>query len=400
MKLRLDTRTVTALALSPGQRELFAWDTELPGFGLRLQGSKRTYVAQYRSNGHTRRPTIGPVDRLTTTQAREAARKLLAKVSLGHDPQGEKAAQRLRAALTFVKVAEAYIAAKQDEWRPASLRAYKRYLLAGAYFRPLHAMALDEIKHPDVAARLSAITRGHGAHTASAARRAIAAMFKWAMEEGWCGSNPVIGTRRPAEAPARDRVLSDAELVAIWRACDGCDDDFSRIVRLLILLGSRRQEVGGMRWSELDLDAGTWILPAARSKNHRAHTVALPPTALAIIRAWLRLDRDCLFGDRSERGFTIWDTEKVALNRRLGDAVQPWRLHDLRRTTATRMADIGIEPHHIEACLNHYSNRSGVAGIYNRSTYDRAVKAALLRWDAHVLALVEGRASKVVTLHA
>src|SRR5262245_29740818 len=178
MKLRLDTRTVTALALSPGQRELFAWDTDLPGFVLRLQGAQRTYVGQYRSTGRTRPVTIGPADRLPSTQAREAARKLLAKVSLGHDPQGEKAAQRLRAALTFAKVAEAYIDAKQNDWRPASYRAYKRYLLAGAYFRPLHAMALGEIKHPDIAARLSAIVRAHGAHTASAARRAIAAMFR------------------------------------------------------------------------------------------------------------------------------------------------------------------------------------------------------------------------------
>jgi Phage integrase central domain/Arm DNA-binding domain len=226
MKLRLDTRTVTALALSPGQRELFAWDTELPGFGLRLQGVKRTYVAQYRSNGRTRRSVIGPVDRLTPTQAREAARKLLAKVSLGHDPQGEKATRRLRAARTFAKVAAAYIDAKQGDWRPASLRANKRYLLAGSYFRSLHAMALEDVKHPDIAARLSAIIRGHGAHTASAARKAIAAMFRWAMEEGWCDRNPVIGTRRPTEAPARDRVLENAELVAVWRACG--DDDFGR----------------------------------------------------------------------------------------------------------------------------------------------------------------------------
>src|SRR5262245_14145989 len=399
MKLRLDTRTVTALALSPGQRELFAWDTDLPGFVLRLQGAQRTYVGQYRSTGRTRPVTIGPVERLTSTQAREAARKLLAKVSLGHDPQGEKAAQRLRTARTFAKVAEAYIDAKQNEWRPASLRAYKRYLLAGAYFRPLHAMALDEVKHPDIAARLNAIVRSHGSHTASAARKAIAAMFRWAMEEGWCGSNPVIGTRRPTEAPPRDRVLNDAELVAAWRAC--VDDDFGQIVRLLILLGSRRAEVGGMKWSELDLDAGTWTLPAARSKNHRPHTVALPPTALAIIRPGLRLDRDCLFGDRSQRGFTIWDSEKGALDRHLGDTVKPWRLHDIRRTVATRMADIGVEPHHIEACLNHYTSRAGVAGIYNRSTYDRAVKAVLLRWDAHVLALVEARdESNVVALHA
>src|SRR5262249_34987138 len=104
MRLRLDTKTVTALALGKGQSETFAWDSELAGFGLRLQGQRRTYVAQYRANGRTRRVTLGTADRLTPTQAREGARKILARVSLGEDPQDEKAAQRVAAERTFAKV--------------------------------------------------------------------------------------------------------------------------------------------------------------------------------------------------------------------------------------------------------------------------------------------------------
>ena len=95
-------------------------------------------------------------------------------------------------------------------------------------------------------------------------------------------TNPVIGTHKPGDPQPRERVLNDTELVAIWRACK--DDDYGRIVRLLILLGTRRQ-VGGMRWSELDLDAGTWARPKERSKNHHADTVALPQAALDILRA-------------------------------------------------------------------------------------------------------------------
>jgi integrase len=156
-----------------------------------------------------------------------------------------------------------------------------------------------------------------------------------------------------------------------------------------------------MRSGELDLDAGTWTLPKERSKNHRAHTFTLPTAALAIIGMVPRSERDHLFGTRADRGFTAWDHGRAALDCHLAGAVKPWRLHDIRRTVATKMADIGIEPHIIEAVLNHYSgHRAGPAGVYNRSAYERAVKAALARWSEHVLALVEGRASNVVALHA
>jgi integrase len=401
MKLKLDTKTVASLALAKGRGEDFAWDTELEGFGLRLRrrrdgGLQRTWAAQYRANGHTRRITLGSAEKVTVTQARDAARKLLARVELGHDPQAEKQAKRERSALSFRAAVEAYLAATAPHLRPASARLNHLYLL-GPYFKPLHATGVADVSHPHIAARLSAISRDHSSHTAAAARRAISALYKWCMEEGWCGSNPVIGTRKPAENKPRDHVLSERELAAVWRACG--DDDPGRIIRLLILLGSRRQEVGGACWFEIDLDAGTWTLPAERSKNGRSHTVALPPSALEIINAVPRTSRDHLFGDRASAGFTGWSNAKGKLDRRLGQTVKAWRVHDIRRSVATGMAEIGIEPHHIEACLNHYSgHRRGVAGVYNRSSYDRAVKAALMRWSEHVLALVEGRQSNIVTL--
>jgi integrase len=151
-----------------------------------------------------------------------------------------------------------------------------------------------------------------------------------------------------------------------------------------------------MCWSELD-DDGTWTLPAGRSKNNRGHTITLPAPALEIIKSVPRTDRDHLFGTWAGDGFTTWSRSKEELDERLASAVRPWRVHDIRRSVATKMADIGIEPHIIEACLNHYSgHRKGVAGTYNRSLYERAVAAALARWSEHVLALVEGRPSKVV----
>jgi integrase len=397
--MRFDARAVAGLELPAGKDDHLEWDDELAGFGVRLRASgRKVWIAQYRPPGsrRTRRVTLGAVEKLTPVEARAAARKLLARVALGHDPQGEREAERARSARTFRSAAEAHLAAKQSELRPASYRLRKLYLL-GPYFRPLHPIGVGDITHPDVAAQLSAISRNHSTHVAAAARRAVSAFFRWTMEEGWTTANPVIGTRKPADSKPREHVLSNAELARVWRACG--NDDFGRIVRLLILLGSRRTEVGGMRWSELDLDADAWTLPAERSKNHRQHVIALPPTAIEIIESVPRTSRDHLFGDRAGKGFTSWSRGRQDLDQRLAGKVRPFRLHDLRRSTATKMADIGVEPHVIEAALNHYSgHRAGIAGIYNKSKYERAVKAALARWSEHVLALVEGRESKVVAL--
>src|SRR5262245_59002138 len=381
MKLKLDAKIVPALALPKGRTDEICWDAELEGFGLRLRrrrdgGTLRNWVAQYRANGHTRRVTIGSADKITPAQAREAARKTLARVELGHDPQAEKEAKRQQAALTVRALVRIYLDARQPELRPASFRVTSLYL-TGPYFKALQPLAITAVTRADVAACVHTIGRKHSAATAAAARRALSAFFSWTTAFGMLGNgaNPVTGSHRPADPTPRDRVLSDAELVAIWNACG--DDDFGRCVRLLILLGSRRGEVGGMRWSELDTGAGTWTLPAARAKNGRAHTLALPPAALAIVQAVSRTDRDNLFGDRAGAGFTSWSINKGELDRRL--CIVGWRLHDVRRTVATRMADIGVEPHIIEAALNHYSgHRSGIAGVYNRSSYERAVKAALL----------------------
>jgi integrase len=150
-----------------------------------------------------------------------------------------------------------------------------------------------------------------------------------------------------------------------------------------------------MAFSELDLDASTWTIPATRSKNARAHTLPLMPMALAIIKAVpRRASRDQLFGDRSADGFTAWDKLKGRLDAASG--VSGWVLHDLRRSVATKMADIGIAPHIIEQILNHQSgHRAGVAGIYNRSSYEREVRAALALWEDHLRTLLEGGQRKV-----
>jgi integrase len=159
---------------------------------------------------------------------------------------------------------------------------------------------------------------------------------------------------------------------------------------LLILTGCRRQEIGGMRWSELNLDTMTWTLPKERAKNKRPLTLPLHSLALSIIKTVpVRVGRDHLFGDHSPEGFTVWSQSKLVLDR--DSHVTDWDLHDIRRSVATGMANLGVLPHVIEAALNHVSgSKAGVAGIYNRSSYQKELRVALGLWDSHIEALATG----------
>src|SRR5262245_34669873 len=398
MKLRLDAKTIPALALPKGRADEICWDAEIEGFGLRLRrrsdgGLLRNWVAQYRANGHTRRITIGSADKIMPIQARDAARKILARVELGADPQAEKAAKRQREARTVRAVVAEYLAAREPELRPASYRVARIYL-TGSYFRALHPLAVTAVTRADVAAAIRKIARERSNPTAAAARRALSTFFAWCIQAGILGNgaNPVSGSHRPADPTPRDHVLSAPELVEVWNACG--EDDAGKIIRLIILLASRRQEIGGMRWDELH--DGVWVLPGSRSKNRRSATIVLPPTALDIIRSVPRVaSRDFLFGN-SDAGFVGWSHAKLMLNRRLGDRVRRFNLHDIRRSVATSLGNLGVAPHVIEHLLNHY--RQNVATTYNRSRYDREVTAALHLWDEHLHALIEGRESNVVAL--
>jgi integrase len=234
-------------------------------------------------------------------------------------------------------------------------------------------------------------------------------VFNWAIGEGYdIPANPVTGTNKPLMAEPRNRVLSDAELRAIWHACK--DDDYGQIVRLLMLTAQRRDEVGGMRWSEV---AGNlWTLPSIRTKNHREHILPLAPSALALIEAQPHCnDRDFIFGDGprrkggEHRGFSGWSKAKAELDTRIlaarrkddSDAspLPHWTLHDLRRTAATVMADrLAVLPHIVEAILNHVSgHRAGVAGVYNRARYEAEMREALDRWACEVSRIVADRAA-------
>ena len=381
MKLKLTQRAVEQLGLLDGQNELIAWDTELKGFGFRLQGSRKTWVLQYKYHGATRRLTLA-ADAVSAEAARIWARTIRAKVDLGADPSRDKKERAAKDKDTLGALIETYLAHKKV--KPRTLRALTHYLTVS--LKPLHAMPVDRIARRHIAERLLALADDHSDIVVAKARQAMMGLFAWAMGQGLLDegkANPVIGTEKPKEGKPRERVLSDDELVRVWNACR--DDEFGRIVRLLILFGCRRAEVGGMTWNEFDNPENPtkWTLPASRSKNKRAHTLPLMPLAAAIIKSVpMMATRDHLFGVSSASGFTKWDLSKQKLDARAN--FRDWRIHDLRRTFSTRLHDLNVMPLIVEALLNHWSgHRSGSAGSYNYARYETQLKAALAMWEDH-----------------
>jgi len=395
--MKLTTAAVAALQLDQGRTDRIVFDDTLKGFGLRLRVAAdrrvvRTWVLQWKRGGVSKRIVLGPANVLNAEQARSLAKEKLAQVWSGKDPTADTKERAAKDRHTLRAVIDQYLEHKRV--KPRTLRDIARYLTEG--FKPLHAMPVDKVSRKDIAAQLVAIQHDHGDIVAAKARATVSALYAWAMQMGLCESNPVIGTFKPPAGKPRERVLSDDELVRVWNACK--DDDFGKIVRLLVLLGARRQEIGGIAWPELDLESPqpTWTLPAARSKNGKAHTLPLLPMAERIIRSVPRMaSRDHLFGARSRDGFTIWDKSKQELDARAN--VSDWTVHDLRRTTATKLADIGVQPHIIEQILNHQSgHKAGPAGVYIRSNYERETRTALALWEDHLTALITGDERKVV----
>jgi integrase len=403
--MHLTKASVAALRLDPNKTDAIVFDDDVRGFGVRLRASgKKSWVVQYRVGHKQRRLNLGSIERLDSEQARKVAKKALARVTLGHDPQSDKQTARARAVHTLGVIIEEYLAARKPRLGRRTFEEVQRYLRSD--WKPLHELALHDIKRADVAARLKSIANSSGAVTADRARASLSAMYNWAIRDGRVDLNPVAGTNKYAGKIERDRVLTDDELVAIWDVCG--DDEYGRIVRLLMFVPARRTEVGDICWSELESRERRWTLPANRSKNHRQITTPLPDQAWDLLNAVpRRIGRDLIFG-RGKGGFSGWSRSKARLDarmleqhRRIDPKAQPieWRLHDLRRTCATRLAEMGVQPHVIEELLNHVNgHKAGVAGVYNRATYEPEKRAALMMWAERLTALVNGQSPKVVAL--
>jgi integrase len=229
----------------------------------------------------------------------------------------------------------------------------------------------------------------------------LSAFFGWCVDEGRLDSNPCSKLKRPPPGKSRDRVLSDAELVTVWKACDGLQPQYAAVAKLLILTGQRLRECGHLKWSELSPDLGVWTLPGERVKNGREHRIALPPLARAIIESVPRVEG-------SPYVFTfdgVQPVESFSRAKRKLDALIPdvgaFTWHDLRRTCASGLQALGVRLEVAEAVLNHRSGSiSGVAAVYLRHPFDTEKAAALASWADRVAALIEGKeaASNVIDL--
>jgi integrase len=390
--MKLTPSSVTALTLPEGKRDHIEWDDGLPAFGVRLRGDSKRWIIQYRIGQQQRRESLGDVRKVKLDDARAIARKRFAQVELGTDPGAERAKAREAAgvaALTLATVAVRYLDAKKDMLRPSTFNSAKRHFQV--HFAPLGNRPISEIKRAEIAACLQQIIKQYGRTAAARARSSLNSSFAWSLREGLCEINPVIGTNDPGRGlRARDRVLGDRELAAVWKACR--DDDFGRIVRLLILTGCRRDEIGSLQWSEIVGDVMT--IAAVRSKNRKAHSLTLPPLALDILQSVPRRDgRDFVFGRRGG-GFARWGHHTTALRARLGE-MPPFVLHDLRRSFRTGLGKLGIPPHIAELAINH--TRSGIEAVYDKHRYEREIASALAQWAAHVAAIIEGREGSNIT---
>jgi integrase len=360
--------TISSLAKLQG----WLWDTYVTGFGARRQTNGVFYYVRYRHNGSQIVRSIGRHGPFTPDTARARAKQLLGTVAGGIDPFASETSD------TFAATIDIYLERKRAVLKAGSFSEVERYLRQ--YAQSLHHLPLAKIDRRSVALVLGQIEQSRGPVARNRARSALSAMFGWAIQEGLVDLNPVAGTGKVDEGGSRERVLTPEELKALWRGLG--DDAFSNIVRLLLLTGCRRNEIGHLSWPEVDLPRKQITLPPERVKNGREFTLPLSRQALAIIeRQPRRNSSPFLFSDK--QGFKDWDAAKQRLDQRV--SIAPWTLHDLRRTAATQLGELGVMPSVIELALNHVSgSRAGIAGVYNRSKQTDAVREGLQRLADHL----------------
>ena len=401
----LTQANISRLQLPAGKSDAIFFDDKIPGFGLRLRaGGSQTWIFQFKIGPMQQRMVLGKASAMKPEAARKIAERHHAAVKDGRNPAAERAVRAAQSANAFGELVRRYLEFKQGTLRPRSLVEVRRHLEVHA--KPLHRLPVAAIDKAIVAHLIKDIATSSGIVAANRMRASLSALFTWAMKEtDFVEGNPVINTHAAGKEKPRDRVLENAEIKIIWRAL--ADDDCGMIVKLLLLTAQRRNEVAGLRWSEIDFERNRIMLPDERTKNGRSHHIPMSDSVRQLLEARRskRVEGQELVKLVFPRGFAGWARAgKLALDGRIaamtGTALPHWTPHDLRRTAATRMAeDLQIPPHVIEAILNHVSgHKSGIAGVYNLATYAAEKAQALALWADHVLALVEGRESNVTTL--
>lgn len=355
------------------------------GLSLRISyGGTKTYCVSYRVNGKQRRMKLGRVPYLSLKEARKKASATLALVDQGKDPAAEKLkVKRLAHSTIFsdvlAKFIDSYARPRNASWRETE-RTLDHY-----FAKTWGKVSVASIDKSMVRDAIEVVVRTGKHSAANQAFANIRKFFSWCVEQDLCAVSPCNGLKMPAQAVVRERVLTHDEIRAILKASDEMGYPFGPIIRLLFLTAQRRSEVAGMAFAEIDQKSQNWLLPRDRTKSARAHSVPLVLPAIDILASLPIFDSTLCFPARGRNkrpvsGFSQW---KAALDRSSG--VDKWRIHDIRRTVATGLAELKVAPHVIEKILNHSSGTiRGVAAIYNRYEYKDECRDALNRWAAHL----------------
>jgi integrase len=401
LKKNLTHAVVAGLKPPTDQPQLDVWDARKPGFGIRVtsSGIKTWQVMYYRAGGRKVRLTLGRWPTLSLAAARAQAAITLGNIAQGHDPAAERAAERT--AETFGELAELYLRFHAVPKKKPKSIADDRYMLDGDLLPVWADRKLNDLKRRDVIALLDEIAE-RAPVKANRVRALLSTMFNFAIGRDLLEFNPVHQTPQPAVERSRERRLDDNELRQLWAALEAESAKVAAFFKLALYTAARRSELSGMRWDELDLERGWWILSAARSKGGRENRVPLCGAAIALLEG-LRANSQSDFVFAGHRDLTRSTTAVgrwVKRVRQRAAIAEPWRLHDLRRTTASGLAQLGVERLVISRILGHAE--SGITGIYDRHNYGPEQHAALTRWEHRLQRIVAGEPapSKVVELHA
>jgi integrase len=441
--MKLTERKVERLVVEHGRKDRLVFDDAQRGLAVRITANGgRTYLAQYTLHGLKWRVPLGACSAVSLAKAREAAAAIMGDVAKGRNPAADRKAaaaaeraKRVRARLTLRVLIE--------DWNRLHL-AKQRPSYAAEAVRALHRAfagslddAAEDLDKASVVRALDALNRrkertnqGKPKGTAIAGRTAAygRAAFAWALKRGMISANPFADLPISKNASKRERVLSDDEIGEIWRAVAKIGVPYGAIVRLLILTGQRRGEVAGLRWNELTDDLESWTLPGERTKNGVTHVVPLSAPARDLLRSLLpedEIEAKRVLAERRANGelvlpgvvgtFAGWSKSKTVLDKAVADAraeavkvagkgpapLEPWNVHDIRRSVATGFQRLGVRLEVTEAVLNHISgSRGGIAGVYQRHDWATEKRAALDAWASHVLAVSENKipANKIVRL--
>lgn len=415
-----------------GRDEYF--DAVFGGLALRVTDrGHKSWSLFYRIGGRLRRFTIGNYPPIKPAQARREADEALERVRQGIDPAVEKKIRRtspLPENDTFGILSQYYLENYARKNTASSMYKETKRIIERDVLPVWRDRPVSGITRRDVIGLIDGIASRGAEVQANRVLARLKALFNWAVEKDRLKLSPITGMRPPTKEYTRDRALTDDELRWFWTASETIGWPFGPLAKLLLLTGQRRDEVGGLEWPEIDVVKKTWTIPRAKAKNSRAHEVQLSAAAIEVLRSIPHVDNSLVFtttGDTPVSGFarakrrldaamikarrhSLGLPEKDAdLRKSLGIAdskplpveIPGWILHDLRRTVATGMARLGVQPHVVDKVLNHTSGKiRGVAAVYNRFEYLKERRVALDAWGGYVTDLVTPAPANVVAFRA